>query len=146
MMWIEAALASLLLALAMLLLLQAPAAPSPLLDQVATLQLEDHAALLAEFGSDPLPGGPNLTGTALSDDLLKAKIFPNPQPFCYQWYWSSSDPILGAALQNSSVSYSEDACSQVFDNHPAVIRQISRGAWRDGSLQFLHLKQASAYG
>ncbi len=138
MMWIEAVLASMLLGLTMLLLLQSPPASSPFLDQATTLQLEDRAALLIEFGSDPIPGSQNLTNTALSDDLLKEKIFSSPQAFCYRWHWSSTDSLA----PDTAVYYSDDTCSAVFDAHPATMRSISRGAWRNGSLQFLHLSQA----
>ncbi len=140
MMWIEAVLASMLLLMAMLLLNQSPPPPAVLLGQLATWQLEDRSALLAEFGSDAGPGGMPPAPAALSDGDLASLVFSQSEPFCYAWAWLNESNNFDAP--QAYFSYSEDRCRADFSTPPAVIRSLRRGVWREGQLQFLYIEQA----
>ena len=140
MMWIEAVLASLLLLVAMQLASQSNPPPPVLLNHLTTWQLEDRAALLAEFGSDAGLDGVSGAHAPASDADLRAAVFNQSEPFCYAWAWlnesNSFDPSLAA------YSYNEEGCRSVFDAHPATLRALRRGVWRSGQVQFLYAEQA----
>lgn len=141
MMWIEAVLASLLLVVSMLLLSQLPPPAPVLLDRLAIWQLEDRAALLAEFGSDPgLEGGPNAGAVAsLSDADLALLVFNQSQAFCYCWTWLNEGNNFDKAA--ASYSFSEPRCDAAFAANATTLRVLRRGVWRSGSLQFLYIEQ-----
>ena len=143
-MWIEAVLASMLLVTAMLLLNQQPQYSSPLTDTLASWQLEDRLALLAEFGSDAgLQEGAGAgapAGIPTSDSDLRRIIFNNPEPFCYRWAWLNESNSF--AKSDAEFHYSEDDCAPSFNSTPSTLRSLRRGAWRAKSLQFLLLEQA----
>ena len=141
MMWLEALLSSLLVALALVLLLHSPPAQiDPMSDAARYWALSDHAAALAELGADPGPAP--LAGQALDDDSLRSEVFQNPQPFCYRWQWLAPTPQGSSEVALSSLSYSEDVCNSAFDPPPADLHTLERGVWRNGGLQFLRMEQA----
>jgi hypothetical protein len=139
MMWIEAVLASVLLLTAMSLLSQPPPPAPVLLDRLAIWQLEDRAALLAEFGSDFGPHGVS-NAAALSDDNLAIIVFNQSEAFCYHWAWLNEENSFDQSL--ASFSFSAPSCTAGFATNTTTLRALRRGVWRGGSLQFLYIEQA----
>lgn len=141
MMWLEALLSSFLVLLALVLLLNAPAASTnPMSDAAQYWELSDKTAALAELGADLGPSP--LSGRTLDDDSLRAEIFQEPSPFCYRWQWLAPVPRGSPPAPLSSPVFSDSACLSVFSATPQNLRVIERGVWRQGRLQFLHVEQA----
>ncbi len=140
MMWFEAVLASMLLVTAMLLLSQPPPQSAVLTENLATWQLEDRLAVMAELGSDHGLEGAADAGVTMSDTDLRSVVFNQSEPFCYAWAWLNESN--GFSNSAPDFSYSEDDCASYFDANPPALRSLRRGVWRAGSLQFLLLEQA----
>jgi len=140
MMWLEALLSSLLLALALVLLLNSPVLSDPMSDAASYWELSDKTTALAELGAD---SGPTpLAGRALDDDSLRAEIFIEPTSFCYRWQWLSPSPQGQRADALSQLFFSDEACASAFNPSTKNLRVIERGVWRQGKLQFLRVEQA----
>ena len=146
MMWLEALLSALLVALAFTLLIHAPLAQSdPLSDTARYWSLSDRAAALAELGSDAGPSP--LAGQTLDDDTLRAEVFSDAQAFCYRWQWLQPAPRGSSPSRSPSLSqptaafYSDPICEPEFESPPAAQLSLERGVWRQGQLQFLRMDQ-----
>ena len=127
MMWLEALLSSILVAFAFLLLFNSPLPSTHLQDTAALLQLQDRAALLAEWGADagpaPLAGQGQPTpilGTVIdsrADSDLRALGFPPDKPlsFCYRWVWLAPTQS-SSGLSPADYALSSPECAPAFSN------------------------------
>lgn len=140
MMWLEALLSSLLVALALVLLLHSPPMQTdPMSDAARYWSLSDRTAALAELGSDAGPSP--LAGQTMDDDALASAVFPTPEPFCYRWQWLGPTPRGGPEENLSSPAYSDPACAAVFGAPAPTSLTLERGVWRNGRLRFLKVEQ-----